>query len=620
MALEEVWHNRIVNVMLTDLVPKDPNEKRPKKQKDSGKHPITGKKLPKTKGKKKGEKIVEINPETGKEIELVTKVPKASAIKKQNILRHLQDTHKKDGKTLAISKACFRSDAQQFHFQIIFKNIFAQFYYGHQFENSSKKETNDSVMRMNQSFTIKTSTDLNPCYTMTNEELAFLYAFGECAIRTGTNPLLHLKIDRKTRKNNVEETAKALQNQFQDKLKSELNLIKTQKTVKKVISLTYGFDHAYCTPIKAHIGGFTMTATVLELMDDGKIDIESFALPIKTFDVHGKGDTTGERNAAEILKMMESIMDGEHKASCGLSGDGAIITPGFIKLMNEKYKEKIFPYFGTCLFPCLSHCTFLSWTHAVYLMMDDCDFSISTFFPNHTVYDGKNIFFFGDEFEKNTFCQFFKYWMTILKNLETQSTKTNIKLGDYILEIQAEFLKNEIRNKKKSYGAAADQQKFRAEINDMLKEKLSSADNIQYYKNKYFPKLHKQNEDDDQILKQSVVKVKNHPGKKSRRMLEMFEKLSKVPHFADTIVRNYFSDHIKKECQVPTASFTSSFLRKMAQFVVLQKYLLSINDTGAMAYNSSLYRNLLIVTKAAFHLDEDDSKFFPDILDNELIG
>ena len=97
--MEETYHNRIVNVMLTSNVPKDPNVKLPKKQKskDSDTNPGKGRKSSK-------KKDIYIDPETGKEIEMVTKVLKSSSIKYQNIDRHLSDAHKKACKSANISE------------------------------------------------------------------------------------------------------------------------------------------------------------------------------------------------------------------------------------------------------------------------------------------------------------------------------------------------------------------------------------------------------------------------------------------------------------------------------------------------------------------------------------
>ena len=467
---------------------------------------------------------------------------------------------------------------------------------------------------MNQALTVKICADLNPCYSMTNEELLFLYEFGELAIKLGINPLLFLTIDRRSRKANVQGMADLLLDKFQQKLGEELKLVKTKKDLTKIISITLAFDHAYVAPIKTHLGGFTMTTTVLTVNQQKEIEIKTVNLPIKTFTI-GKGDTTAARNAEEIQKVMDSIMCGEHKTSFGISGDGAIIKQGLIQLMNDKYGEKLFPNFGTVLFPCLSHFSFLGWNHSVYLAMDDCQFNMPTFFPNHNPQKGKNIFFFGDKQEKESFCSYFKYWLQILKNLDTPSHTTNIKMGDYILELQSKYYQLEIKTKKGVFGAAQDQQRFKTQINAMIQDKLTTADYVSDYLSKYFGT---QLDDENGTLSPKVVKVRNDPGKKCRRTLEMCEKLSKVANFADTIVKRFFSDQISLD-KIPSTPFPSSFLRKKAQFVAIQKYLLSIND-AASAFNCSLYRNVCVVSKAAFNLDEQDQKFYHEVLDNELLG
>ena len=91
---------------------------------------------------------------------------------------------------------------------------------------------------MNQALTVKICADLNPCYSMTNEELLFLYEFGELAIKLGINPLLFLTIDRRSRKANVQGMADLLLDKFQQKLGEELKLVKTKKDLTKIISIT----------------------------------------------------------------------------------------------------------------------------------------------------------------------------------------------------------------------------------------------------------------------------------------------------------------------------------------------------------------------------------------------
>ena len=149
----------------------------------------------------------------------------------------------------------------------------------------------------------------------------------------------------------------------------------------------------------------------------------------------------------------------------------------------------------------------------------------------------------------------------------------------------------------------------------MIQDKLTTADYVSDYLSKYFGT---QLDDENGTLSPKVVKVRNDPGKKCRRTLEMCEKLSKVANFADTIVKRFFSDQISLD-KIPSTPFPSSFLRNKAQFVAIQKYLLSIND-AASAFNCSLYRNVCVVSKAAFNLDEQDQKFYHEVLDNELLG
>lgn len=469
---------------------------------------------------------------------------------------------------------------------------------------------------MNQALTIKITSENHPCYSIPSAELGFLWSFGQFAIEHKTHPLLWLSVNRKTTKKNVQEMADFLLAQFEQKLGEELKLVKTNKDLTKVITVTLEFDHACVSQIKAHIGGMNLGVSVLTMDQNRKnFKIEEVDFPVKTF-LYGKGDTCAERNAEEIHKIMDKLMGGEHKTSFGVSGDGAIIKKKLIDHMNEKYGEQLFDGFGTVLFPCTSHLSFLGLNHTWYLGMDDCCFSLPTFFPNHNSQPGKHIFFFGNEQKKGIFCSYFPYWMTILKNLDTPSSQTNIKMSDYILELQRKFYTIKIRRKKKVFGAAADEEKFMNEINAMIEDNLSSADYVQHYMYKFF------GTDLDEvngIMAPKVVTIGNDPGKKSRRILEMTEKLSKVATFADQIVRKIFSDQISGHCVIPSSPFPTNFLRKIAQLVGCQKLLLAVNDASS-SFNCSIYRNLCIVQKAAFNLDDQNQKFYSDVLENEFLG
>ena len=400
---------------------------------------------------------------------------------------------------------------------------------------------------MNQALTIKTSTDLHPVYTFTEEQLAFLYTFGEVARKTSCNPLLHLEVNKATRRKNVTEMSEFLLNQFHSKLKNDLTHVKELKDLRKIIALSFGLDHMHAPAIKVHMGAFTLNARIMT-HSNGHWEIESFDLPIKSFEV-GKGDTTDEANSIEIHKILNWM--GEHQTSCSITGDGAVVRSSLIKLFDEQA-----PQMTTILFPCMSHSTFLQGKHTFYLVMDDAEMT-STFFPNHNPKDGKQLFFFGDEQRKQDFCKDLCYWFEILKNLDTPSKRCNIKLADYVVEIQISVLKQEIKKrKKKHYGKDENEKKFKEQIMKLKHDDLSSTDNFAYYIKKYFPEKG-DDDDDDIIIDKKVVKINNDPGKKARRMILMCEKLTKVAKYADSCARKYFSDCMK----IPQTSFSTKFIR-----------------------------------------------------------
>ena len=139
----------------------------------------------------------------------------------------------------------------------------------------------------------------------------------------------------------------------------------------------------------------------------------------------------------------------------------------------------------------------------------------------------------------------------------------------------------------------------------------SKIDALEYYKRIYFGE---DVEDECTFLKMNPLKVPNDPGRKSRRMMNMCEKLVTVIKFADCVTRNHFADNI----QVPQSPFPNMFVRKMGQFTALLKYLVA-TAYSSDANNITLYRVLCIISRAAFNLDADNIHLY-DILENPLIG
>lgn len=467
----------------------------------------------------------------------------------------------------------------------------------------------DLIDKMNHAMTLKTSFDLYPVYKMSQEELSFIYQIGEYARQTQTNPLIHLTVDERSRKKHLEDTANFLLDRLRNQLCDELTRIKNPEIeLEKIIACSFNFDHAKVATLKTSVGAFTLSIRILTKDESGNdFKIEHFSIPIKTFET---SDTTIQRNAEEITKMVRYIFNGNHLTSCSISADGAICRNGLYKHLNDINNETPFPGFGTLVLPCCSHLVFLMCNHTHYAVFDDIDYT-SVFFPNHNPAEPRKLFFFDDEGKQESNMKtYLEYWMEILENLDTPARSTNIRLSDYIVELQRKILNVSISRRRNEYAAHANKKMFEEQLIQETQNKFSSSDKIVWYEEKYFGR-----KDPDEILRQKAVKIPNDPGKKSRRMMNMAEKLCKCALFADRCVRDYFSNRII----APADLIPNKFILNMAQFVVIQKYLVSIGDSGEKANNITILRILGVVTRAAFNLDEESSSNSEE-LENPFIG
>ena len=521
----------------------------------------------------------------------VLTVPTSTAIKIQNIERHLETHPTKPGLPNAV------------------------------------KVRKEEIEKMNNSFLVKLSADPIPSYNMTEETLSFLFQFGEVGRLTNTNPLAFLNVNRKSLKKNLEnmssELFEEMKNLLQAKMSAalpinQLPLISSvsnsqqNQTITQVISITLNFDHAWATAIKSQIGCFTMSIRILdpETGQEKHPEINTFFIPVKTFKIHGKGDTTMEKNCDAIKKILEEIFKNKDlQSQIAVTGDGAIVRQGMISHLKEISKEKPYECLYCRIFTCLSHFMFLLSNHVFYYLMDDTELSYDKFFPNHKQRPGKKLFFFSTD-EETEYKQFIRYYFDILKNLETPSQETNIALTDYITALQSQLLKQNVRKRKKEFASHADKEKFESQLmRDMETQLLTSSDPFEYFKKQLFGE---DNGDDLEVITQRVLKVPNDPGRKSRRIINMLEKLSKVQRFADVCARSHFDNSIV----IPDSNIPTYFNRNLSQYVVMMKYLIFVGDGGGNAFNCSLYRALCIITKVALNLDDEHETFFKDVLGN----
>ena len=119
--------------------------------------------------------------------------------------------------------------------------------------------------------------------------------------------------------------------------------------------------------------------------------------------------------------------------------------------------------------------------------------------------------------------------------------------------------------------------------------------------------------DDSKPLKTNPLKIPNDPSRKSRRMVNMIVALIKTIRYADSVVRNHFSNAITP----PTTPISNSFCLKVGEFAALMKYIISCADSGD-AHNVTLYRLVCIITKAALRLHETDPRLY-GVLCNQFI-
>ena len=477
---------------------------------------------------------------------------------------------------------------------------------------SQKGEFNrEGFEKMNHAYTIKTACQLYPSYSINQQELAFLYLFGEIARLTGINPLRYLLINRKTRANSCHSMKEILLSEIKTLLKKQTDLLKKQNVIQRVMSLTLDFDHAFAPSIKCHIGCFTLS---IRIYDESKKETVEYFLPLKTFELNGKGDQTAERNAYQILKVIEETF--ELKSSVAVAGDGAIVIPSLFKELKKRCEtdEHDLKAITSMIFICMCHYAFLIYLHGFKNTMDDVGcVKFPSLFPNYSPKPGKKLFFFGDEAEKSEMEIYLPYFLNILNNLDTQSTETAIRLTDYITGIQRKILKESVKKQKKDFSRHADKKKFEDQLlQDINNQFFTSSDPFEMYKARFFGESI---EDESKILKPNPLKVGNDPGKKSRRMINMETSLVKTIRFADCVVRNHFDGIISK----PTSPIPNRFSRNMAEHSAIARHIVALADSSK-ANNITMYRILCILSKAALKLDDTDDRLHEDILSNPLIG
>ena len=507
----------------------------------------------------------------------IRSVPRSIALKLQDIRRHF-DTHKK-------KKANPKKQTE-------------------------KQKFDEKFAKLNIALTIKTAAQLYPTFSTNPEELAFWYRYGQVAVETGTNPLRKLNFHRKTRASHCQKMAVQIYSELKTMLQNELNYLKKQKEIKRVVAISANFDHAYSPATKCHLGMFTVSIRICDLHQ--KDNNVKYYFPAHLFEIRKKDDKTIAANATQIIKFINDLLP-ENPGSVSVVGDGAIVIPGLIQALEERSINTKHPFLGGKTFTCCCHQVFLIIMWGFHLSLDDVESKteFNNFFPSHKARNGKKIFFF-DPIEEFEMKEYLPYFMRILSNLETTSPSTNVALTDYITELQKIVLTSNIEKRRKEFSAHSKSDVYEQQLlDDMSTHMFTSSDPMEYYKRIYFGE---DVEDECTFLKMNPLKVPNDPGRKSRRMMNMCEKLVTVIKFADCVTRNHFGHVI----QVPQSQFPNMFVRKMGQFTALLKYLVAKADSSD-ANNITLYRVLCIISRAAFNLDADNIHLY-DILENPLIG
>ena len=544
MAKMEVWHNRLICISVTDSL-----------------------------------KGTEQN---------VTRVKKSRVVKTQNIKRHFR-YHPKTPKTI-------------------------QTIGGKTISKPSKTTSGpialdqEAFEKMNHHFTIKTACQLYPSYSISTEDLGFLYTLCEVARKQQINPLRHLGINRKTRAKRCHDMKDILMSEIKTLMKLQVENLKKQDEIHRVMAFSLCYDHAFAPSIKAKIGCFTLS---VRSYDVSKKETEEQYLPLKTFDIIGKGDQTAQQNADQILKIIEEIF--EVKSSVAVCGDGGIVIPLLMKELKARCEKKddlqALPSMTTI---CKSHTVFIIYSHGWRNTMDDaeCGKEFNCFFPNHKPKAGKKLFFFGSAAKETELKTYLPYFLSILNHLDTPSSETAIRLTDYITGLQHRVVTDSVHKRKQQFASGANKQKFEEQLLQDINDQLfTSSDPFELFKARFYGESI---EDESKMLKSNPLKIASDPGKKSRRMINMETALVKTIKFADCAVNHF--PMIKK----PNLPISSLFCRNVAEHAALTKHLISKADCQK-ANNITLYRILAITSKAALKLDDDDVRLYEDILSNPLV-
>lgn len=461
-------------------------------------------------------------------------------------------------------------------------------------------ERTELIKTMNYAFITKTSAMPTPTYRMSLEEVQFLHIFGEVALMTGLNPILFLHMDGRTIKADFEDLATELTKNLKLGMKMKLDEINKDLELKEVISASIHYDHK-------HFGNGSINETLAGMVLCVKIwkneteETYQFNCPIELYPIPAKNGKTIEKNQKAILDTIDKMFDGEHFNIFSVQADGGIINK---TLINSIGSHQTFLKFS--LYMCLSHVAFLGGNHTMYYTLNDIGIEGRSFFPGHTKREGKKLFFFNQPGAEESLKTNLSYCLDILDNLTTCSIN-NIELRHYIQQLRKVLVTEEAKNTMTLaiFDAANSGADSSEAMITRITQQLSSSDMIAFQKSRFFGY--------SKISKSTCIPIT--AGKKARRFINMIEKFVVSYTVADHCARTYFQNVIK----VPPQPICTKFMSNLAEYCVLEKYVISIADANHEANNVTLLRMLSIVTFAAFGLDTEESGDY-SILDNELVS